>query len=78
LQFWKQQQKVPQQPIQLHRSYREQHTERKAAPPTTKVPLRQAVGSLDPYPDPGGQKRPTNIKQSLKISFKCWMFSLKG
>ncbi len=34
---------------------------------------------LVPYPDPGGQKLPTNIEKVNKISFlKCWMFSLFG
>jgi hypothetical protein len=39
--------------------------------------IRFQLGSLDPYPDPGGQKLPTNIEKK-SLFLKYWMFSFQG
>jgi hypothetical protein len=35
------------------------------------------MGSLDPDPDPGGQKITNKNRKKLVIFYKCWMFYLR-
>jgi hypothetical protein len=38
-----------------------------------------SIGSVDPDPEPGGQKLPTKVEKNLKFHvLKCWMASFES